>query len=281
MTVRKRIYRHIFRPEFRGRPAFGAVASFVPSFVLSFVLCLGLFSAFGGHTALAQSLEGVQQEVQSATADGVASQNRIDRLDDETDGLTRDYRAALKQLSALREYNTQLDKLIGAQQDEMLSVRRQIDDVTNIDRTIMPLMFRMIEALQQFVVLDTPFLATERKARVANLRALMDRSDANPAEKYRKILEAYEIENEYGRTIEAYEGEMEINGEARTVAFLRIGRVALIYQTLDGEQSGAWHKTRKQFVDLDGDFDAELRSALRIAKQQAAPDLLVVPVLAE
>lgn len=227
----------------------------------------------------AQSLQAITQTAQSATADGVASQGRIDELDDETDQLTRDYRAALKQLAALREYNAQVEKLIEAQKAEMISVRQQIDDVTNVDRTIVPLMFRMIDALDQFVKLDVPFLASDRKARVANLRELMDRSDANPAEKYRKILEAYEIENEYGRTIEAYEGEMEINGEARTVAFLRIGRVALIYQTLDGAESGAWDKAQRQFVDLDGDFDSELRSALRIAKQQAAPDLLVVPVV--
>ena len=228
----------------------------------------------------AQDLKQVVDVAQAATADGAASQTRINNLDDETDQLTRDYRAALKQLAALREYNAQLEKLIDGQKKEMVSFRQQIDDVTNVDRTIMPLMFRMIDALEQFVTLDVPFLASERKARVANLRALMDRSDANPAEKYRKILEAYEIENEYGRTIEAYEGEMDINGETRTVSFLRIGRVALVYQTLDGDESGAWDKAQNQFVDLNGDFDSALRSALRIAKQQAAPDLLVVPVLA-
>jgi len=233
---------------------------------------------FGLQTGNAQDLRSIVDVAQGATADGAASQARINKLDDETDQLTRDYRAALKQLAALREYNGQLEKLIDGQKKEMVSIRRQIDDVTNVDRTIMPLMFRMIEALEQFVELDVPFLADERRARVANLRALMDRSDANPAEKYRKILEAYEIENEYGRTIEAYEGEMEINGEARMVAFLRVGRVALIYQTLDGAESGAWDKAQNQFVDLNGDFDSELRSALRIAKQQAAPDLLVVPV---
>jgi hypothetical protein len=227
----------------------------------------------------AETLKSVTQIAQGATADGVASQARIDKFDDETDTMTREYRAALKQLAALREYNAQLEKLIAAQKTEMVSIRQQIDDVTNVDRSIMPLMFRMIDALEQFVALDVPFLASERKARVANLQALMDRSDANPAEKYRKILEAYEIENEYGRTIEAYEGEMDINGETRTVSFLRIGRVALVYQTLDGAESGAWDKSQNRFIDLEGDFNSELRSALRIAKQQAAPDLLVVPVL--
>jgi pullulanase/glycogen debranching enzyme len=240
---------------------------------------LGAFAvAMSLQTANAQNLDQLRQTAQAGTNDAVSSQSRINKLDDETDQLTRDYRAALKQLASLREYNAQLEKLIAAQKTEMAFVRQQIEDVTHVDRAITPLMFRMIDALEQFVKLDVPFLAEERKARIANLRSLMDRSDANPAEKYRKILEAYEIENEYGRTIEAYEGEMDISGEDRTVAFLRIGRVALIYQTLDAATSGAWDNEARAFVDLDGDFDSELRSALRIAKQQAAPDLLIVPV---
>ena len=227
---------------------------------------------------LAQNLGDIQTSVEANARDGVSSQARVDALDDQTDELTREYRAALKQLASLREYNAQLEKLIVAQKAEMTSIRRQIDEVTNVDRTIMPLMFRMIDALEQFVELDTPFLASERQQRVAALRALMDRSDATPAEKYRRILEAYEIENEYGRTIEVYEGEMNIEGTDRTVSFLRIGRVALIYQTLDGEDSGVWNPKAATFTDLDGDFDSELRSAMRIAKQQAAPDLMVVPL---
>ena len=227
---------------------------------------------------LAQNLGDIQTSVEANVRDGVSSQARVDALDDQTDELTRDYRAALKQLASLREYNAQLEKLIAAQKAEMTSIRRQIDEVTNVDRTIMPLMFRMIDALEQFVELDTPFLASERKQRVAALRALMDRSDATPAEKYRRILEAYEIENEYGRTIEVYEGEMNIDGADRTVSFLRIGRVALIYQSLDGKDSGVWNPKAAAFTDLDGDFDSELRSAMRIAKQQAAPDLMVVPL---
>jgi tetratricopeptide (TPR) repeat protein len=227
----------------------------------------------------AQNLGAIIDVSQAATKEGEASQARVDSLDDETDALTREYGAALKQLASLRAYNDQLEKLISAQNDEAVSIRLQIEDVTNVDRTIGPLMFRMIDALDQFVELDVPFLIDQRRARVQNLRAMMDRSDINPAEKYRNILEAYEIENEYGRTIEAYERGLEIDGEERLVAFLRIGRVALIYQTLDGAESGTWDKTSKSFVDLDGAFDREVRAALRIAKQQAAPDLLVIPVL--
>lgn len=244
------------------------------------IMAMAALTAFLPHASMAQSIDGVVKVAQANTEDGVASQARIDKLDDETSQIVRDYRAALKQLQALREYNIQLQKLIAAQETEMVSIRQQIEDVTNVDRTITPLMFRMIEALEVFVELDTPFFHDERKARVAGLRALMDRSDATPAEKYRRILETYEIENEYGRTIEAYEGEMEIGGAPRTVSFLRIGRVALIYQTLDQQESGVWDQNSKQFVDLENDFDTELRAALRIAKQQATPDLMAIPVIA-
>ena len=239
-------------------------------------LLVALVMVTGG--TLAQNLGDVQTTIEANAQDGVSSQARIDALDDQTDELTREYRAGLRQLASLREYNAQLEKLIAGQKAEMTSIRRQIDEVTNVDRTITPLMFRMIDALEQFVGLDVPFLLSERQQRVAALRALMDRSDATPAEKYRRILEAYEIENEYGRTIEVYEGEMNIDSTDRTVSFLRIGRVALIYQTLDGDDSGVWNPEAGAFADLDGDFDSELRSAMRIAKQQAAPDLMVVPL---
>lgn len=244
------------------------------------LLTYALFIAVLGWTfdTSAQTLDNVSGTSQGAVEDGVQSQARIDKLDDETSALVREYRAALVQLQSLREYNAQLETLISSQQLEMVSIRNQIEAVTNVDRSIVPLMFRMIDALEQFVKLDVPFMSDARKMRVDNLRELMARSDASPAEKYRKILEAYEIENEYGRTIEAYEGQMELEGEERTVSFLRIGRVALIYQSLDGELSGAWSQEARAFQDLDGDFDSEIKNALRIAKQQAAPDLMIIPL---
>ncbi len=227
----------------------------------------------------AQQLQDVTEIAQSAVKEGAQSQDRVDRLDDEIDQLTREYKAALIQLRQLREYNALRERLITEQEDKMVDIRAQIEKATNIDREIVPHMFAMIDALEQFVALDVPFLIEERKARVTRLKELMENADVSQSERYRKILEAYEIENEYGRTIEVYEDLREVDGEDRTVTYLRIGRVAFIYQTLDGEESGVWSQDERAFVDLDGDFDSEIRKALRIAKQQAAPDLMVVPVM--
>ncbi len=213
-----------------------------------------------------------------ANADGTASQKRIDGLSDETENLQRAYREALRQIEALEVYNGQLEELVAAQEEEETSLQQQIDDVELVGRQITPLMLKMIEALGAFVELDVPFLLDERRARVANLQELMGRSDVSEAEKFRRILEAYQIENDYGRTIEAYEGRLVGEGDARTVTFLRVGRLTLVYQNLDGSESGVWDRKTKSWLPLGGEHRVPIRQGLRIARKQAAPDLLRLPV---
>ncbi|UCE87622.1 MAG: DUF3450 domain-containing protein, partial [Deltaproteobacteria bacterium] len=164
------------------------------------------------------------------------------------------------------------------QDEEKASLREQIDNVTLVSREVTPLMLRMVESLDDFVKLDVPFLPGERRERVENLKTLMDRADVTNAEKYRRVLEAYQIENDFGRTIEAYRGSLEVDGESRTVDFLRVGRVALLYQTLDGREVGAWSQAQRAWQSLDGSYRPAIRQGLRIARRQAAPDLLRLPI---
>ena len=230
-------------------------------------------------TAQAQVLESNKREVQIAQAEGVASQERINNLDDDTAQLESEYKAVLQQLDTLRVYNQQLRDLISAQIAEIKITQRDIDRVTTIDREVVPLMLRMVEGIDQFVELDVPFLIKERRDRVANLRKLMQRADASPAEKFRRVLEAYQIENEYGRTIEGVRGTVDTNdGRQLTVDFLRVGRVALYYKTLDDAEIARWSKKDGAWEAIDTDFVSPIKKALSIAREQAAPDLLLLPI---
>ena len=137
----------------------------------------------------------------------------------------------------------------------------------------------MIDGLEQFVDLDVPFHIDERKERVEFLCSSMDRSDISIAEKFRQVLEAYKIENEYGRKIDSYKGVATVNGAERDVNFLRIGRIGLLYQTTDGEHSGAWDKTQGAWVELDaGDYRGAIQKGLRIARKQASIDIMKLPI---
>jgi hypothetical protein len=226
----------------------------------------------------AQKLNEALGVRKNATETGAASQERINKVADDTDELLRLYRDETAQIEALRVYNAQLEKLLASQEEEESSLNEQIGNVTVIGREVTPLMLGMVDAIDTFVERDVPFLLEERTGRVARLRQLMDRADVTNAEKYRRIMEAYQIENDFGRTIEAYRGSLEGAGETRTVDYLRIGRVTLLYQTLDGTEVGAWNQAGGAWEVLDGAYRPAIRQGLRIARKQAAPDLLRLPV---
>jgi hypothetical protein len=134
--------------------------------------------------------------------------------------------------------------------------------------------------LKRFLEADLPFLLPERRKRVAFLETLLERSDVTVAEKFRRVLEAFEIENDYGRTVESYRDSLELGGATREVDFLRIGRVALLYLSVDGSLYGEWNREQKTWSPLPGGYRSQIREGIRIAQRQVAPNLLLLPVSA-
>ena len=184
----------------------------------------------------------------------------------------------MKEVDGLVVYNTLVERQIADQEAELAALRSSIDQVSVIERQILPLLTRMIEGLERFVALDVPFLLEERTERVARLTELLERADVTAAEKFRVVMEAWQIENDYARTIYAYTDELEINGTNREVDILQVGRVALVYQTADGSQSGAWDQRNRQWVSVGNEFRNPIRQGIRLARNQIAPDLLLLPI---
>jgi septal ring factor EnvC (AmiA/AmiB activator) len=255
-----------------------------PAAVAGAVVALGLL--LGAPLAaqegdLAQKQEALDSSLDAraeANREAAAVQDKIDDISDQTDSLTTQYRTALKQIDSIRVYNGQMRELIDSQQKEMASLADQLGRVEIVGRSVTPLMLRMIDSIQRFVQLDVPFLLKERTDRIAKLRKTMDRADVSTAEKFRQIMEAYQIETEYGRTIEAYRDTIEINGRETTVDFLRFGRIALVYQSLDESQRGAWNQEERKWMPLGTEYRSSIRDGLRIARKQSAPDLIRLPL---
>ena len=220
-------------------------------------------------TSLSTSIKNNQQEAKT--------QARIEGINDKTRIMLEEYQQLSRELEVLQTYNTQLQKLVNSQEEEKQSIQEQMSNLEATQREIIPLMLRMVSSLQEFVAMDHPFLPEERQLRVTQLQELMDRADVSIGEKYRRVLEAYQIEMEYGRTIEAYRGELKADNSTRTVDFLRIGRVGLYYQTLDRQEVGQWDTTAGGWQKLADDYILPIRKGLRIARKQSAPDLLYLP----
>jgi hypothetical protein len=227
----------------------------------------------------ANTLDDILDVGEAKNAAARKSQQKIDRLADETRDLLDDYKTVMKQIDGLKVYNERLQKQIDGQEARIADIDESIDQVTVIQRQMTPLVIRMIDGLEKFVELDVPFHLDERRQRVAFLRANLDRSDLSVAEKFRQVLEAYKIEAEYGRKLDAYKGSVEIDGVERDVNFFRVGRVALLYQTTDTEVSGAWDQDNRSWVPLErGEYRNAIMKGLRIARKEASIDLLNLPI---
>lgn len=225
-----------------------------------------------------QVLKTTLSTAQTSNKQSARSQEQVNQISEQTQSLLTEYLTVTQQIDRLRVYNDQLEKLIRDQEEEKISIRQQLEDVEVVEKEILPLMIRMVDSLEKFVELDMPFLLDERRGRVVDLKDMLDRANVTVSEKYRRVMEAYQTETEYGRTIEAYRDTLEIDGDERRVDFLRVGRVLLAYQTTDRQQTGYWNKTTGQWEPLPDEYRSAVADGLRIARKQAAPELMKLPV---
>jgi seryl-tRNA synthetase len=184
------------------------------------------------------------------------------------------YARTLAEAGLTARYNVQIEQQVNSQQQEIASLEQQIAalDTTAVD--VQPLLQRMFDELVEFVANDVPFFKDERDQRIARIRELMASVDASPSEKFRRVMEAYQIEMEYGRTMSSYKQTL---ADGREAEMVRLGRVSLMYRTVEDGETGYWDKESKAFV-ADPDLASEIENALAIAKEERAADLIVVPV---
>jgi hypothetical protein len=206
------------------------------------------------------------------------AQDQIDGIVATTRARFDEYQGLLKEIAGLEVYNTLLQNQIDDQNRQLTELRTSIDNVTVIERQILPLMTRMIAGLERFIEFDVPFLLDERRANVAFLKTLLNRSDVTAAEQFRNVVEAWQIEmTDYGQNSEIYTAELEINGTMREVEFLRVGRIALVYLTPDGQRAGAWDQRSRQWVELDSSYNDAIRHGIETVRTRSF-EIIEVPV---
>ncbi|MEM0911670.1 MAG: DUF3450 domain-containing protein [Pseudomonadota bacterium] len=238
------------------------------------LVILGLSN--GAFSNTAQESLSLQQDMNDSAQ---KSQQSINQIDDQTAQAIQTYRGAIRKAESLEIYNAQLQRLVASQLEEIVSIQAQTEEIDSIETGVLPLMVRMVDTLGKLVDADNPFLLDERQERVASLSEMIDRADISVGEKYRRIVEAYTIEIDYGRTIEAYSGEIVQNNQPISVDILRIGRIGLYYQTLDGNVSGQWNSRTQSWVELDPRYRRPIRDGLSVARKQAPPQLLKLPLI--
>ncbi|GAP75873.1 tonB system biopolymer transport component [Pseudoalteromonas sp. SW0106-04] len=206
------------------------------------------------------------------------SQTKIDNIYGQTQELIADYRATVDETEIMKVYNDHVQRLVDDQNSQIESLERQIAGIDKTKQNVVPLMYRMIDTLEQFIKADVPFNTEDRLARVEKLREIMSSASVTTSEKFRQVLEAYMVEKDYSTTMVADQGSLNIDGRDISVDFARLGRIAYVAQSFDQKNAWVWNNNTKQWEALGEEFLKPVKETIRMARKQAAPDLVKLPI---
>ena len=249
-----------------------------------FLFVTGWLLASGFAVPLqAATLEDNLQAMDAANKEAGASEQRIQALESETRKLASEYKRLMQNADRQEQVSVELEEQLAQQRSEIDSLREQLAGREITQQRIVPLMRSMADNLEQFIALDLPFHQQERLGRAIKVKQTVASSSYRLPEQYRAVLTAYQQELEYGRSIEAWRGELPFTNddgkqETLVVEFLRIGRLALYFQTMDGKRSGRWNRDNKRWEELPRRYNLDIKQGLRIAQNQQAPQMLALPM---
>lgn len=242
--------------------------------------CMSAYShaqAPAANHVLTDSLNNNRQTLEM----GKTSQKRVDRLVSETDLLLNEYQSLLKKSEYQAAYNKELRILKGEQVEELISLEQQINDIVITKQQLLPLLREMVSTLSQFITLDLPFKQQQRLIAIDKLNQVLASSSVSISEKYRRVMEMYQAENDYNYDLEVYRDTVALNNESLSVQILRVGRSHLYFQTMDGKISAMWNQESNAWLLLDDAYHLKIRKAMRIASKKSAPELLELPYSTE
>lgn len=244
------------------------------------LIASAVVSAFvlGSSTVSADPLNNLHKEEARIHASAAKSQEKINNLYEQSQELLAEYRQVVDETENLKVYNDYVATLVADQQRGIDSLQRQIDDIDDTKRGIVPLMFRMIDSLEQFIDLDVPINYEERKERIERLRDIMANSNVTVSERFRQVVEAYQVELEYGASIRAYQGSLDYNGTEITVDFFNLGRTALLALSLDQKNAWSFNKETRAWDQLGDEYLESVVKAVRMARKTLPADLVKLPI---
>ncbi|MBY6188631.1 DUF3450 domain-containing protein [Marinobacter hydrocarbonoclasticus] len=241
---------------------------------------LGLACLLMSSATLASGLpqaEQNQQALQNAARD---TQAEVNRLSEQQLSQQAELERVKEEISNLSVYRDHLERLVADQQRELASLDGQLAGIEQTRSGLVPLMYRMLSDLDTLVANDLPLKAEQRRERLADLNQMMGRADVADAEKFRRLLEAYQIEMEYGRRLGIYRDTLNLAGEeSREAEFLHLGRLSLLARSLDGREYWIWQNG--QWQHAEGVSPSLLSQAYGIAAGHQAPSLLTLPLSQE
>lgn len=245
---------------------------------LRFISTITFLLIFSSSALAASDPKAVHEQAAKAIAAEAAAQETYEQWTDNKESLAAEIRDMKAMNAWLQFQNQKYEKYLRKQEAVIAELERRKQEARRIRMELEPFLETVVDDLEKFVAGDLPFFDQERAGRIRFLRASLDDYHLDLSEKLRRVVEALQVETEYGRSVSTTASELEINGTPTRVSIFRLGRTALFYRTADGSGTGVWDRNSKTWRPLDESFGRTLKQASDMADRKRAVELLYLPM---
>lgn len=242
-------------------------------FLFICILGLGLSGSFAQSTQ-----ERAEKPVKESIDTRRDTQEKEEKWREEKEKMLLRYEELQKENNALAKQKQALLEEVKAAEGRVFAKEKALSDIEEISARIMPFLEEMILDLGNMIQNGLPFLSGERSARLEKLKSIMDDPEVSVSEKFRRVMEAFMVEAEYGMTIETWQETIDVEGKSMLADIFRLGRLALFYQSLNRENCGFFDMGKGRWSPLSGAYNRDIRIAFEIAKKRRPVELITLPL---
>ena len=244
---------------------------------MTVLLAVGLLACPAG-TRSEDFTRTVQKPIRESVAIRQATQQERERWQTEKEDRIAAYETLEARRSELLAARNALQKEIDRQLARNRELTDQLAKLTAITQDIEPFLEETRVRLAALLEREPALLPAERGRRLERLQSLLQDPSIDIGEKYRKAMEAFFIEAEYGNTVDVYQQAITAAGQPVTVTILRLGRLALFYQSLDAKSCGYYDRGAARWLPLDGHHNRAIRTAIEIVRKQRPAEMVNLPI---
>ncbi len=209
---------------------------------------------------------------------GQKTQKALDSWDKEHSQLVARYKSLTGQVEQKGALVEEAQGRVQALVEQAASLTARKEQAARMADGIMPFLFEAVASLKSIVESGEPFLVEERRLRVEALEKTLTDLSVPPGEKFRKVMEAFFLEAEYGNTMETYRALIQVEGAQIRANIFRFGRVALFCQSLDEARYGVYEPSSGQWQWLASRYAPELARAFAMAGRQRPASIVTLPL---
>jgi len=245
------------------------------------LLIMILLGFFAGQAALAQT---DPQKVSDKVSQAIGVEGNAQETADEWTWEKKDL------LDEIRDLKYRITWLQYRQEKNRIYIKGVKENIANLEfakveinklrERLEPYLEDVVARMEAFIESDLPFLLDERHLRLQILKDSLNNYNVPLSEKLRRVFaEGLQVETEYGKMVETIEDQtLTINGNETEVIIFRLGRVLMVYMTLDGTQIGRWNHESKQWEPLPESLSRSIRRALDIGQRRRTAEIVELPL---